>query len=149
MTANEIIQYVVQVVTDNPVITLLLGTSFIEVVPIKVKPWSWLFKTLGNLLNSDLSKKVSDLETKVDDLSKDVADERVQAKRWSILDFSNSCRQGRGHTREEWEHCIEELRWYEKYCDDHQISNGVIEQSTEWLRSKYQEHLDNNDFLDD
>ena len=46
-------------------ILALLG---IEISPIKINPISWIFKTIGNLLNRDIKEEVGKLTTKVDQI---------------------------------------------------------------------------------
>lgn len=145
----EFFQNLWDFIEKNPFVVLFGASCVIEVAPIKINPWKSLFKWIGKQLNGDLSKKVNEIETKVDNLQSELSDERVQNKRWSILNFSNSCRQGVVHTKEEWDHTLDEVRWYEEYCKNNKVRNGVIEENVAWLRKKYHEHLENDDFLKD
>lgn len=131
----------------HPDLAIIIITCIIQIAPIKINPWSALFTWIGNKLNHNLSDKIDAVEEKVDCIDREVRDERVQNKRWSILGFANSCRRDVPHTKEEWDHCIEELEWYENYCEKNDVVNGVIEENARWLRKRYQKHLDNNDFL--
>lgn len=133
---NAIIDFIVQ----NPLFSLIGTVTLIQVVPIKINPWSWLASQIRKMI-------VGDLENKLNDLQEDFIDEKINTKRWNVLDFANSCRQERRHTKEEWEHCISELTWYENYCENHHVSNGVMTECAKYLRESYQEHLRNNDFL--
>ena len=136
-------------VEENPYLVLFGASRLIEVTPIKLNPWKTLFKWIGKQLNKDVNDKVTEIEKKVDNLQSELSDERVQNKRWSILNVSNSCRQGIVHTKEEWDHTLDEIKWYEDYCNNNKVCNGVIEVNVTWLRKKYHEHLENDDFLKD
>lgn len=156
ITQMNIIKTIGEFIIANPLFTLIGATGLIQLVPIKINPWTKLIKWVGKTVNHDLEIKVNGLEAKIDsieskvgDLSDEVIDERVQTKRRYILDFTNSCRQGRLHTKEEWNHCLDELREYEAYCRENEIPNGVVEESSIWLKRRYQTHLDNDDFLKD
>lgn len=127
-------------IVNNPLFTLIGAVTIIQIAPIKIDPWKWLVRLIKNAI-------VGDLEKEIKDLSKDVLDEKVNTKRWNVLDFANSCRQGRRHTKEEWEHCISELTWYDDYCERHEIPNGVMIECGKYLRNQYHEHLIKNDFL--
>ena len=35
---------------------LLAGSIVIQITPIKINPWTWLFKWIGEQLNGDLKK---------------------------------------------------------------------------------------------
>lgn len=124
----------------NPVFTVIGAVTLVQISPLKLDPWKWIFKQIKNFL-------VGDLVDSVKDLSKDFLDEKINNKRWHVLDFSNSCRQGNRHTKEEWDHCLEELSWYEDYCEKHKIPNGVMVECAAYLREKYRELLRTNDFM--
>lgn len=143
----NIIKNILHFIENNPYIVVIGATCIIQIAPIEINPWTKLFRWMGKQINEELEKKVNALEKKFDSFNDEISDERVQNKRWHILNFTNSCRQKILHTKEEWDHCLEELRWYEKYCEDNDIPNGVIEESAAWLRRRYKEHLDNHDFL--
>lgn len=116
---------------------LLFGTvTLIEVVPVKIHPWKWL----GNLFLGDLRKDMQALRDEVTDM-------KVQNWRWNVLDFANSCKNGRRHTLDEWKHTIDQLAEYERYITRNEITNGVFEEDAKYLREEYQERCRKNDFL--
>ena len=120
----------------NPCILLFGTITLIEWVPIKIYPWKWL----GNIIFGSIRK---DMESLRDELT----DMKVQNWRWNVLDFANSCKNGRRHTLDEWKHVIAQLAEYERYIERNDITNGVFEEDAEYLRAEYQEHCRNNDFL--
>lgn len=136
----SIIDELIKFIIHNPMFTLIGAFTIIQISPIKIDPWRWVARKIKSLITGDLEREIKDL-------AKDVLDEKVNTKRWSVLDFMNSCRQGREHTKEEWEHCISELTWYEDYCERHNIPNGVMVECGKYLRAQYHEHLIKNDFL--
>lgn len=116
---------------------LLFGTvTLIEVVPVKIHPWKWL----GNLFLGDLRKDMQALRDEVTDM-------KVQNWRWNVLDFANSCKNGRRHTLDEWKHTIDQLAEYERYITRNEITNGVFDEDAKYLRDEYQDHCRKNDFL--
>lgn len=120
---------------------ILIGTfTLIEVVPIKINPWKWLFKWVGKCINGDLQKNLNELK-------RDFEETKAQDKRWRILEFSRSCRNGVQHSREEWKHAISELKEYEEYTKKKNIVNGVMEEDAKFLRELYRERNMKNDFL--
>lgn len=128
-------------VMDNPWITIVGTITLIQVSPIKINPWGAIIAYIKKALG------ITALENEIKGMRKDFQDEKVNNKRWNVLNFANSCRQGQSHTQEEWEHCLDELFLYEKYCEDYDIPNGVIVECAKFLRNSYHEHLTNNDFL--
>lgn len=136
----EIIRYLLKFCVDNPWITLIGTVTLIQIAPIRIDPWSTLLGWIRVAL-------IGELESDVKELKKDFDAEKVSSKRWNILDFANSCRNGRLHTREEWQHVISQLKEYEVLTDQKGIENGVIEEEAKYLRKLYAERNDKNDFL--
>lgn len=127
-------------IVTNPYVILIGTTTLIEVAPIKVNPWKWFFTTLGNLLTGELKQEVQALK-------KEVLETKVQNWRWNVLDFANSCRNGRRHSHDEWRHTMSQLAEYEDYIESHNISNGIFEEDAKYLRDLYQDISKRNDFL--
>lgn len=116
---------------------LLFGTiTIFEIAPIKIHPWRWI----ANLLLGDIRKDMQSLRNEVTEM-------KVQNWRWNVLDFANSCKNGRRHTLDEWKHTISQLAEYESYIEKNNIVNGVFEEDAKYLRKEYQEHCDKRDFL--
>lgn len=136
----EIVRYLLRFCADNPWITLIGTVTIIQVVPIRINPWSTLLSWIRRGI-------LGDLETDVKELKRDFDEEKVNSKRWNILDFANSCRNGRLHTREEWQHVISQLKEYEVLTEVKGIENGVIEEEAKYLRKLYAERNEKNDFL--
>lgn len=144
MTLNEIIN---SITTSQMGWFLVLFLTLVEIAPIRINPWGALLKYIGKVTNSELTEKFDKLEGELKQLKREFEVKNANDKRWDILDFSNSCRNGRKHGREEWEHVINQLKEYETYVEEHHIDNGVIEEETKYLRELYQERCRNNDFL--
>lgn len=124
----------------NPGVILVGAITLFEVAPIKINPWKSLFKWIGNAINGDMRKDLAELK-------RDFEETKAQDKRWRILEFTRSCRNGVRHSREEWKHAISELAEYEQYTEEKGIVNGVIEEDSKFLRELYHERLAKNDFL--
>lgn len=134
----------------------------IEIMPsFKWNPWTSLFKWIGSAFNSKIDAKMDSvrgelkvLDTKIDrvqtELDKHVADSKVkelQDTRRDILDFCNSCMNGRKHTREQYDFMIKQCDIYSRYIKDNDIPNGVIEAAIKEIRRLYDERIQKNDFL--
>lgn len=124
----------------HPTIILLGACTIIEIVPIKINPWKWLFTWVGNCINGDMRKDLSELK-------RDFEETKAQDKRWHILNFANSCRNGKLHSKDEWQHVISEISEYEKYTEEKGITNGVMEEDAKYLRELYHERNLKNDFF--
>lgn len=142
----EIIESLKEFIT-SPGVVLFGAVTLIEIVPIKINPWKWLFSWIGKVVNAEDRKNIQEMRKDLNELKRDFEEDKAKEKRWHILDFVNSCRHGRKHTREEWNHVITELADYESYTERKGIKNGVIEEDAKYLRKLYQENNDTNNFL--
>ena len=131
---NGILEFV-----SSPAVVVVGAMTIFEIVPIKISPWTALLRWIGDVVNGDLRRELSELK-------RDFEETKAQDKRWRILDFARSCREGRQHSREEWKHVISELAEYEDYTERKHIKNGVIEEDAKYLRELYHDRLKNNDF---
>lgn len=107
------------------VLIFLAATSLIQISPIKINPWTSIFKWLGEQLTGELRKDLNGLITDV--------------RRQTILTFARECRHDVEHSAEEWGHVLNVAEEYEAYCEAHKIKNGQIKQDTKYIRDLYQE----------
>lgn len=126
---------------------IFVALTLFEIAPIKINPWSHLLKWAGGKINGDLLEDLKSLKGEVEVMKKDFEEKNAHDKRWSILDFANSCHNGRKHTKEEWEHVLNQLKYYEEYVEKHNIDNAVIEEETRFLRELYRELIAKSEFV--
>ena len=132
----------------NHLITIALGsTTLIQVLPIKVNPWSALFKWIGGIITKDLDTKISNIHKQVNKLELDVMTNEKDRIRYEVLDFANSCRNGRRHTKDEFEHIVELNKKYKRLLKATKDENGVFELEYNYISELYAERLKKNDFL--
>lgn len=146
MTIQQLME---MIVADRGPIFLvcLIILTLLQIAPIKINPWSAIFKWLGKQLNTDVIKKIDDVDKRLDEHVKDSLENELKARRVSILDFSSSIIRGVNYHREKFDFMIKECDSYEEYCKKNDIKNGVAEASIAEIRRIYQEHLRNADFL--
>ena len=150
MTVQQIVEW-----CGHNIVVVLVGLSaLIQITPIKINPWTALFKWIGDKANEKLHQEVSDLNKKIDNLAKDVDNLNQQRKedekdriRWEILDFANSCRNGRKHTKDEYLHIIDLNDKYKELLKETNDKNGVFEVEYEYIKQLYKERQEKNDFL--
>lgn len=132
----------------------LLLSIFIQITPIKLNPWSSLFKWIGKLITQESDKKIEQLIQDTNKLKTNI--ETVQTKinenekdriRWEILDFANSCHNDRKHSKDEFEHIITLNTKYRGLLLLTNDENGVFEAEYEYIKNLYAEKLKTNDFL--
>lgn len=133
-------QQILRWLTNHPLTSLVAFTGLIQIIPIKINPWSALLKWVSKIVTGDACRKIDDLIKQVDENEKD----RI---RWEILDFANSCRNGRRHTRDEFQHIVTLRDKYKKLLEKTNDTNGVFDVEYKYIQDLYAERLEKNDFL--
>lgn len=67
--------------------------------------------------------------------------------RTTVLDFANSCRQKRKHTKEEFDHMFALNDKYHELLKATNQKNGRFEQAFEYIKTLYRKCVEENDFL--
>ena len=120
-------------------VILALGVFF-EITPIKISPITDLLGWIGKKLTGDIRKDIADLR-------EDVDRQRMANIRSLVLDFANSCLNGRKHTKEEFDHIINENKIYEELVKKYDEKNEVYTEAYEYIKRLYRERMDKRDFL--
>lgn len=111
--------------------------AFVQITPgIKFSPLTWV----GNLFLGGIRKDVAGLQGQIDENEKD----RI---RWEVLDFANSCRNGRRHTKDEFQHIIALNDKYKRLLTKTNDTNGVFDEEYAYIKRLYAERQERNDFL--
>ena len=99
-----------------------------------------------NNVESALSREIDSVKTTLSGRIQEVSDRNDEDTkdniRWTILDFANSCRNGRRHTRDEYEHMFRLADKYEKLLKPDE-KNSYFAAEYEYIKDKFAE----NDFL--
>ena len=161
----EVIQTICDWTARNIIQILLILSVFIQISPIKINPWSRVFKWIGKIITEESNKKIEDLivqteqlESSIKTVNNKLAEETTVIKnninenekdriRWEVLDFANSCRNGRKHTEEEFKHVIALNDKYKELLRITGDENGVFEANYNYIQELYQEYLRKNNFL--
>lgn len=148
------LQKVADWLVHNIIQVALIVSIFIQVTPIKINPWSKLFKWIGGLITAESDKKINQLIETTDEMQKNIKtlqqnmDENEKDRiRWEILDFANSCRNNQQHTKDEFQHIITLNDKYEKLLALTGDTNGVFEAEYRYIQKIYTERQEKNDFL--
>lgn len=89
----------------------------------------------------DLSKKVSDIETRLDKENADNA-------RRNILAFDDELRRGMDHSEESFNQILEDTNFYTRYCKDHpEYENNKAINAIAHINTVYQQVKAENKFI--
>lgn len=142
-------------VADNWAAIVAAIGVVVELIPgIKVNPLTAIFKWIGERVNADTNKRIdaldekfAEVDSRLDEQAKQIDMQRIANIRSLILDFANSCRNGVGHSHEEYLHVLDENGNYEALIRKYDIKNSVYKESYDYILRKYRECMDNNAFL--
>lgn len=134
---------------------VILLMTFIQITPIKLNPWSWIGKKISNVINGDLAKQITKIETKIGDVETKLdqhigeEDQRdLRKRRESILDFASAIAANkRKYTQEQYQQMLSECDAYTAYCHEKKFQNAVAEESIRLIRKSYAIRLRNDSFL--
>lgn len=160
---NGIVQLLSIFSTMAVSLTAILGLLSLVFKPIR-KCISWVYKKVvtGKSNNEKVLEKIGEVETtlstKIDGVKTDletkiklVSDSNNKNEknrlRWEILDFANSCKNGRRHTQDEYRHIIEAHDDYETLLELTGDKNGFLDAEFEYIKKLYAERQEKNDFL--
>lgn len=141
------LEHILDWLVHNFVQVFLIFSIFIQITPIKWNPISSIVKWIGKNLTHDIKGKIDTIADQVETLQEDVDANEKDRIRWEILDFANSCRNGRNHSHDEFKHIVELHDKYEALLAKTGDKNGVFNAEYEWIQELYKKRLDKNDFL--
>lgn len=99
-------------------------------------------------LTADVKKELKDLKEELEKQNRKIDENEKDRIRWEILDFANSCHNGRNHTQDEFKHIITLNDKYKKLLQNTEDCNGVFEIEYEYVKELYNEKNKTNTFLD-
>lgn len=129
---------------------LLILMTLVQIAPVKINPWSALAKAIGKAINADISKRLDEIEKKLDSHIK--TDDQGRADDWraAILRFNNELLRPIRHTKEEFVEVLGYIDKYEHYCEKNpEYPNSRAEIAIENIREVYKVRLNKRDFLQD
>lgn len=85
---------------------------------------------------------LADISAAIAELKEDFLDERLERKRWNILNCASKLRNGEFVDYEEYNNVFQDYDSYEDLIKKNGLTNGLIEESIKFIREKYQKYQD-------
>nr|DAH45849.1 MAG TPA: hypothetical protein [Caudoviricetes sp.] len=129
--------------------------TLVQVVPVKINPWSCIARFIGKALNKDMMDKLESVQDDVKDLGnkhsnleyrmdKDKADDC----RTRILRFGDELRRGVEHSEEFFNQILDDISDYKHYCTEHpEYKNDKAVNAIAEIEKVYQRCMEKNSFL--
>ena len=127
---------------------VLLLLTLIQISPLKIDPWTAIFRAIGRAFNAELLKEVRDVRSTLDNHIKADDERNADEHRARILRFNNELIREIPHTKEEFIDVLADIDYYESYCRDHpDYKNNRAVFAIANIGKSYTERLEKHDFL--
>ena len=122
--------------------------TIVQLAPIKINPWGWLARKIGNAMNSDIIKQVNILTEQFGKSEKKKEEEKALECRYRILRFGDECRLKIKHSQELFDQALEDISDYLDYCRLHpDFKNNKTVLTIELIEDAYRKCIRENSFL--
>lgn len=122
--------------------------SLIEITPIKINPWTKIFRAIGKAVNGEVHSKLDALEKRVEHLAHVNAEQNAESRRVRILRFGDEILHNVKHSKEHFDNILKDIAVYEKYCKEHpEFENGRTVLTIETIEATYKKCFSSRDFL--
>ena len=111
-------------------IVLILLLSIVQISPLKLNPWDRIFSRVGQKANGKMQSQLNALSAQVREMW-------INKHRQTLLIFARECRAGIEHSADEWINALNVAEEYEKYCESHAVTNGIVKADTAYIRELY------------
>lgn len=147
-------EWIVEHLTEVVAVSLVGGLTLFEIAPIKVNPWSWLFKMIGRAFNREVLGELRQTRSEVDALAKKVdAMEAADAERDAvnarvrILRFGDEVLHGVEHSKEHFDQTLLDITKYNEYCKAHPaFQNEMTVLTAQQIKRAYMSRWEKHDF---
>ena len=90
-------------------VALLFLMTVIEIVPLRINPWTRIFKLIGRAMNGEMIKEVKELRDEVSSLRKEIDEDKANACRTRILRFYDELAHDVRHSKEHFDQTLNEI----------------------------------------
>ena len=122
--------------------------SLIQITPIKINPWSKLFKWIGGILNGEVMKEIKDIKKDLNAVREDFERDKAETQRNRILRFDDELRRKEDHSEEFFNQIQDDISDYLEYCNKHEkFPNGRADSAIHNIRQTYDYCKHNDKFI--
>ena len=132
----------------NVVVIGIIVLSLIQIAPLKLDPWSHLFKWVGKIINGDVMKEIDGLKKDVNEMKKHEAELEANNERNRILRFDDELRRKIDHSEEFFDQILDDVSSYRRYClQNKDYPNSKAESAMKNIEDTYRRCKQENKFI--
>ena len=152
---SDIIAALEQITAGQWALALAALATLIEITPIKLDPWTALFRAIGKAMNKDIADKldrqakdVESLHTQTQNITARLEQKDAEDARNHILRFGDEIKNKVRHSEEYFNQILDDITKYEQYCETHKdFKNARTVATVQIINEVYQKCLKEKDFL--
>lgn len=144
------ISKVIHIIT--PFITIF--SVVVEVAPIKINPWTVIFKYIGGIINRGVYKKLdaielatqrnaqaikdikAEMESRFNAYDKQDKEQQAVSMRNEIINFAENLKLGRIYSEKQFEYILDVISKYYIHCEKYKIKNHYIDEAHDFIRTE-------------
>lgn len=136
------------IIQNGWIVWAALAMTLIEISPIKIDPWSFIFTLIGRAVNGDLIAEMKELRRDVSSLRKEIDEDKANACRTRILRFYDEIAHDVKHSKEHFDQTLIDINTYETFCDNHpDFKNNIASMAIKRIKDTYDQCGKDNTFL--
>lgn len=124
------------------------GMTLVQLAPIKIDPWKWLFCWIGRAINGEVMDELKNMKSRMERMEVQDEQDKMDASRIRILRFGDECTRGLPHSEEHFNQVLDDINRYERYCNSHpDYKNAKAVLTIAKIKEIYGRRLEDGDFL--
>lgn len=141
-------QEIISFLTEHYIASFVGAVTLIQIVPIKINPWTWFGKTLRHFFLGCIDSKLVEIKKEVDGIRDIIEEREAVLARTHILRFNDELLTHQKHSKEYFDQTLEDIDRYDKYCDAHPaFKNSRTVISAQNIKDTYNGLLKEHKFL--
>lgn len=138
---NEIFSFL----AEHYALTIIGAVTLVQIVPIKINPWSWLGRMIKHFFVGGIDTQLSDIKKEVNSIRDIIEEREAVLARTHILRFNDELLNNVHHTNEYFLQTLDDIRTYDRFCAKKpEFSNGRSIQAAENIKRTYERLFDNH-----
>lgn len=141
-------QEIISFLTEHYIASFVGAVTLIQIVPIKINPWTWFGKTLRHFFLGGIDSRLVEIKKEVDGIRDIIEEREAVLARTHILRFNDELLASQKHSKEYFDQTLEDIDRYDKYCDAHPaFKNSRTVISAQNIKDTYNGLLKEHKFL--